>query len=176
MDCREIQDNLSAYMDRELTPVQEESIRTHLGVCEQCAVNYAELLKGWQLLDAWEDVMPSDRMSRKILESARTQRMAFPVRRVLSVAAALLLVFGITAYYAGQKGGSMQDLAGRQPSVQTAAVGDISEDEIIANLLILQENDFFDALDELVRIDDLPLDEESSNSRRGPERSASDLV
>jgi len=176
MDCKEIQNNLSAYMDQELAPAEEQSIGTHLGVCEECSAHYAELLKGWQLLDAWEDVTPPDRVQRKILESARTQRKAFPVRAVFSVAAALLLVFGIAAYYSGQRGGSMQDLSGSQPSVQTAAVGDISEDEIIANLLILQENDFFEALDELVRIDYLPLDDESSNGRRGSERSSLDMV
>jgi len=176
MDCKEIQAELSAYIDRELAPAAEESILQHLGVCEQCAEQYTKLLKGWQALDSWEDVTPPDRMRRKILDSVRPQRKAFPVRAVLSVAAAMLLVFGITAYYSGQQGGSIQDLAGSQSSVQTAAVGDISEDEIIANLLILQENDFFEALDELVKIEDLPLDEESSNGRRGPERGSLDLV
>ncbi len=176
MDCKEIQDNLSAYMDREVAPTEEESIRLHLGVCEQCAEQYVKLLRGWQVLDAWEDITPPDRMRRKILDSARPQRSAISLRAVLVVAAALLLVLGITVYYSGQKGRSLQDLAKIQSPVQTAVVGDISEDEIIANLLILQENDFFETLDELVKIDDLPLTDEPFNRTKDPERSSLDMV
>jgi predicted anti-sigma-YlaC factor YlaD len=176
MDCKEIQANLSAYMDRELAPAAEESIRLHLGVCEQCAADHEKLLSTWQALDAWEDITPPDRIRRKILETARPQRKATSLRAVLSVAAALFLVFGVTVYYIGHEGRSMQDLAKNQPPVQTATVGDISEDEIIANLLILLEDDFFEELDELVMIDDLPFAEEPSKSTKEPDRSSLDLI
>lgn len=175
MDCKEIQAELSAYIDQELALAAEEDIRTHLRVCDQCALQHAKLLRGWQALDAWEDVAPPDRMRRKILDSARPQRKAISLRAGLSVAAVLLLVFGITVYYLGQKGRSAQDLAGSPSPAQTAAVNNISEDEIIANLLILEEADFFEALDELVRIDDLPLAEEPSGST-DPERSSLEFV
>ncbi len=175
MDCKEIQDNLSAYMDRELAPAETERVRLHLGVCAQCSVEHEKLLKGWQALGAWEDSAPSDRLRRKILDSVRPQRKVSSLRTVLSVAAVLLLVFGITMYYSGQKGRSVQGLAISQSPVQVP-VGDVSEDEIIANLLILQEDDFFDELDELVKIDDLPFAEGPSKGSKEPERSSLDLV
>jgi len=176
MECKTIQDNLSAYIDRELAPEAERSIGAHLGVCEQCTAQYTKLLKAWETLEVWEDVAPPDRLRRKILASAMPKKNAASMRTVLSVAAALLLVLGITAYYSGQKGRSVQDISGSQSAVQTAVAGPISEDEIIANLLILQENDFFEALDELVKIDDLPFDEESFNIKRGYERSPMEQV
>lgn len=175
MDCKKVQDDLSAYIDRELALAAEEDIRSHLGVCDQCTLQHAKLLKGWLALDVWEEVTPPDRMRRKILDSARPQRKAISLRAGLSVAAVLLLVFGITVYYLGQKGRSAQDLAESPSPAQTAAVNNISEDEIIANLLILEETDFFEALDELVRIDELPLAEEPSG-RTEPEKSSLDLV
>ncbi|MBI5635008.1 MAG: zf-HC2 domain-containing protein [Nitrospirae bacterium] len=175
MDCKEIQDKLSAYIDRELAPAEEERIRLHLDVCGTCTARYAMLLQAWQALDAWQDVAPPDRMRTKILASVRPQRRETRFRAALSVAAALLLVFGLAFYYFGQKSGSMQHLADSQTPVQTA-VGDVSEEEIMANLPLLQEDDFIEALDELVRIDDLPLAEEPSNSIKEPERSSLNLV
>ncbi len=177
MDCKDIQDNLSAFMDQELALAAEESIRVHLGECDQCALQYAKLLKGWQALDAWDDVTPPDRMQRKVLDSVKPQRHALSLRRVLYAAAVLLLVFGTAVYYSGQKERLAQDhLAGSKSPVQTATVGDISEDEIIANLLILQEEDFFEVLDELVKIDELPLAEEPSSPTKEPARSSLDIV
>lgn len=176
MECKEIQDNLPAYMDRELAQAAEESIRIHLGVCEQCNAHYTKLLMGWQVLDAWEDVTPPDSLRRRILDSARPQRKVTSLRAVLSVAALLLLVFGIIVYYSEQMNRAMQDLARNQSPLQTAAVNDINEDEIIANLLILQDNDFLEALDELVMIDELPLDEESFKGRGGIERNSVEPV
>jgi len=73
-------------------------------------------------------------------------------------------------------GRSVQDISKSQSSFQTVAMSDISEDEIIANLLILQENDFFEALDELVRIGDLPFAEEPFNSTKEPQRSSLGIV
>ncbi|MBI5074195.1 MAG: zf-HC2 domain-containing protein [Nitrospirae bacterium] len=175
MDCREIKDNLSAYMDHELAPAAGESIRQHLGVCDQCAANYAKLLKGWQVLDAWEDSAPPDGMRRNILQSAKPRRNAVSVRAIMSLAAALILVVGLAVYYTGLKGRSIQELARKQSPIQAVTAGDISEDEIIANLLILQEGDFFEELDELVKIDDLPFAEEPSRSIKEPERSSLEL-
>ena len=177
MDCREIQDNLSAYIDRELAPAAKESIRAHLGVCEQCTAHYAKLLKGWQALDIWEDVTPPGRLRKKVLESVKPQRRVFSVRAVLSVAAVLLLVFGITGYYLGQKGQSVQDQrAESQSTIQITAVGSVSEDEIIANLTIFQESDFLEVLDELVEIDGLPLAEEQSGRMKEPVKSSREPV
>jgi predicted anti-sigma-YlaC factor YlaD len=155
MDCKEIQAELSAYIDRELAQASLESICLHLAVCEQCNAQHEKLLRGWQALDAWEESAPPDRIRRNILDSARPRRKAASLRSVLSVAAVLLLVFGIIIYYAGQK---------------------TQEDEIVANLLIFQDNDFFEALDDLVMIDDLPFADDPSNSSPESGRSSLDLI
>lgn len=176
MDCKEIQDNLSAYIDQELAPTDQEKIRLHLGACMQCAAQYAKLLRGGQALEEWDDVMPPERLRRKILDSVRPQRKRASLRAVLAIAASLLLVIGITVYYSGYMGRSVQNISRSQSSFQTTAISDISEDEIIANLLILQENDFFEALDELVRIGDLPFAEEPFNSTKEPQRSSLGMV
>jgi len=177
VDCREIKDNLSSYIDREVEPAVNENIRAHLGVCEQCTAHYAKLLKGWQALDIWEDVTPPGKLRKKVLESVKPQRHVISIRAVLSVAAVLLLVFGITGYYLGQKDQSVQDqLAESQSTIQIAAVGSVSEDEIIANLTILQESDFLEVLDELVEIDELPIAEEPSGRTKEPVKSSLELV
>lgn len=177
MDCKVIQDKLSAYIDRELLPAEQESVRLHLGACQECAAQYAKLLRGWQALEAWEDVITPDGLRRKIIESVRPPRKAMPLRAVLSLAAVLLLVIGITVYYSGHKSRSVQGTStASQAPVQATALGDISEDEIIANLIILQENDFLDALDELVRIDALPFAEEPSDSIKEPHKSSLEMA
>lgn len=176
MDCRDIREKLPAFMEGELAPAEEDFMRLHLGVCQQCAADLAKLSRGWQALDAWEDRVPPDRLRRKILGSAKPQRQAVSVRALLSVAAALILVIGIAVYYKGQKTRSAQELATKQSTLQTGAYGDISEDEIIANLLILQEHDFFEELDELVRIDDLPFAEEPFKGTGEPDRSALEVI
>lgn len=175
MDCREIKENLSAYMDHELAFAEEGAIRSHLGACEQCAADYAKLLRGWQVLEVWDDSAPPEGMRRKILQSAKPRKQVISVRAIVSVAAALILVLGLAAYYTGLKSRSTHEIAGKKSSIQTAASGDVTEDEIIANLLILQEGDFFEELDELVKIDDLPFAEEPTRNTKEPERSSLEL-
>lgn len=176
MDCKEIQDNLSAYMDKELAPAAEESIRGHLEGCKLCSARHTELLKGWQMLDAWEEVAPPEKLRNRILDSVRPRRKAPKLRAMLSVAAAVLLVLGITVFIAGQKGTSIHAPATVRSAVNSSIPDNGSEDEIIANLDILRDNDFLDALDDLVKIDELPLIEEPAGRSKEPERSSLEMV
>ncbi len=176
MDCKEIQAILPAYTESGLDPVTEERVRTHLGVCAQCSARHAGLLKAWQAMDTWEEAVPPGRLRTKILDSVRPRRKTASLRAVLSVAAALLLVLGLSVYFTGQHGKPVPELATSQLPVQKEADNNVSEEEIIANLDILRDNDFLDALDDLVRIEELPLAEEPNGRAKEPKQSALDMV
>lgn len=175
MNCREIQADLSAYIDRELSSEASEGVRSHLVACAQCRAEHERMSGAWLALEAWEDVKPPEKLRKKILEAARPQRRGVSLRAAASIAAVLLLVLGIAFFYAGQRSRNAQDLARNQSPVQ-AGVGDISEDEIIANLLLLEDDDFFEELDELVKIDDLPFVDEPSKGTKDLERSSLDVI
>lgn len=176
MDCREIQGILPAYTESGLDPAAEELVRTHLGVCAECRARHTRLLNAWQAMDAWDEVMPPDRLRTKILDSVRTRRKTASLRAILSVAAALLLVLGLSLYFTGQHGRLAPELTTSRLPVQTETDNNVSEEEIIANLDILRDDDFLEALDDLVRIDELPLAEEPAGNPKEPKRSSLEMI
>ncbi|MGQ9920904.1 MAG: anti-sigma factor family protein [Desulfobacca sp.] len=88
MDCREVQEKLSAYLDGELSPRQQELVARHLDGCQACRRE----LQIWQQL--WEALLrepvaaPADLTARVLARLPGRQRQWW---QNLALAASLLL-------------------------------------------------------------------------------------
>jgi len=177
MDCLKIQELLPAYHDRDLDEALVRSIEEHLKMCDQCRKGYSDLVAAWNVMDVWEDALPSDSLKKRVvgyMPAGRGRKKWLSV--ALPVAAGLIIMFGFVLYYAGETGNKTGDLAGRPAVQQSAEHTGINEDEVIENLELLKDEEFFDAMEEMVKIDYLPLVDEPSGSERDRERSSLDMV
>ncbi|HXE72665.1 MAG TPA: anti-sigma factor [Candidatus Nitrosotenuis sp.] len=105
MDCAQIVDSLSAYLDEELAADERQKVRQHLESCPACRGQLDELSRHQELLASLPRMpLPSglyERVRREIQESALPapvralpRRAAFPRwSRSLAAAAAVLLLF-----------------------------------------------------------------------------------
>ena len=176
MDCMEVQEKLPLYQDRDLNEAQLKDIDEHLKTCGQCRKDYAGLASAWDVMDAWEDTAPPERLRKRILGNMPRKGKARWLRVALPVAAGFLMVIGVALYYAGFETGKTGDMKERATVQQSDEHAKINEDEIVANLEILEEEEFYDALDEMVKIDYLPLMDEPEGGEKDRERSSLDLA
>jgi len=65
MECQEVKNNLSAYLDRELAPGLMKMIETHLEACPSCLQESRQMARAWDSLELAPKIEPSaDFMSR----------------------------------------------------------------------------------------------------------------
>jgi predicted anti-sigma-YlaC factor YlaD len=102
MKCTQVQKKFSAYQDGELKPQERERVSEHLESCPACRERYNEMVKVWQALGDFQEILPEPgfygQVVRKINESYEPRR--FPrlkeVFQLFSpVAACTLLVIGL---------------------------------------------------------------------------------
>lgn len=93
MDCGSMLELLSASLDGELTPAEEELLRAHLDACPACRA-LREELAGVRGACGGPEVLPPAQLKARILENLPPQRAAkaHPWRRWGTLAAALALV------------------------------------------------------------------------------------
>ena len=176
MECKTIQEMLPAYHDRELKEAVFREIEEHLTVCESCRKVNVTLMETWHLLTVWEDCEPPQRIATMIVSGIAEQRKIRWVKIVLPVAAGLLIVIGLTFRFAGlQNEEHMQMPLPEQVHLSTEHP-DVNEDELIADLHILEDEEFFDTVEELVKIDYLPLVDEPKHIGRDKQRSSLDMI
>jgi hypothetical protein len=184
MNCKVVQDDLATYLDGELDMPASVAVKEHLEACGQCRALYVRRLEAWELMDTWKDVSPPGRIRKNIIAGIKGPGRSAWVLRALPVAAALLLVIGLSIYFGGGKALHKKgDFAGPIIRSNTDSLvpesqdnASINEDELISHLHIFQEDDFLETLDELVKIDYLPLIDEVADSDRSRQRSSLDLV
>ena len=176
MDCMEVQEKLPLYHDRDLDEALLNGVDEHLKTCDQCRKEYSGLTSAWDVMDVWEDTVPPDRLRKRILGSMPRKGRAAWSRVALPMAAGFLMVIGVALYYAGFEAGKTGEMTERAAVQQSDKHANINEDEIVANLEILEEEEFYDALDEMVKIDYLPLMDEPEGGEQGRERSSLDMV
>ncbi len=66
MNCRKVNQYLSAYMDGELRGVEHRQIFEHLSRCPECEQEYASLLQMKRMLGSMRTVSPSRELQAKI--------------------------------------------------------------------------------------------------------------
>ena len=67
MDCRNVQDRMTAYLAQELVPVEQEHLLAHLAICDGCRQETETFRETWEMLGTWQDVSPSPALEARIL-------------------------------------------------------------------------------------------------------------
>ena len=104
MKCRTFQKQISAYLDGELPPREQQKLEAHLDQCETCARMYEQLLQLTRSLKLLRQNPPPGMWSaiHQRLEdrSARKSSIAWTPRwKLLGVGAAILLLIGLGLYF-----------------------------------------------------------------------------
>ncbi|HEY2934778.1 MAG TPA: zf-HC2 domain-containing protein [Acidobacteriota bacterium] len=58
MECLACKDNLTAYLDEELSPEEQESVERHLGQCARCNAEYLSLAESFRLVESALEELP----------------------------------------------------------------------------------------------------------------------
>lgn len=176
MSCKWVSDNFGAFIDGDLVDDQATEIRNHLSECEVCSSSYDKMVRGWDALNVWEDSVPPVQLRQSILNAIREERF-FRLRIIFPLASAAILIIGISLIFLNgqivEKREAQTEMTAVQPSMQIAKeLQEFNEEDIISNLQILQEQEFYDSLEALKKIDYLPLVEEVQEKRDHNIRSA----
>ncbi|MFQ6617009.1 MAG: anti-sigma factor family protein [Fidelibacterota bacterium] len=125
MNCYQVRDQISSYIEKELTLPQVTQFETHLSACPSCRDTYEGVVSVVQTLRGSEKVTPSDRFDARL--KARLDRVADrPVRRpsrivhggtvlgfepkyaVMSVAALVAIIVLSVSLFPGGKSPTLQ--------------------------------------------------------------------
>jgi len=106
MDCEEVRGRFSEFLEKELNPLEEESIRAHLASCPECGKDYDRFVKTIHWLHSvGEEEVPVDLASgiHKRIEDRkaglerrwyeRPLRFKIPIQAVAMVAVVVLVVY-----------------------------------------------------------------------------------
>ena len=160
MICEWLKDDLLDSIDGELEASRVLILKKHLEDCDTCRREYEKIRHAWKALDAWEDLMPPGHLQKNILRSINFRRKTQWAYGIVSAAAVLLIITGVAFFYRGTDSKKYQELSADNKSTAIQLHTDISkenEHDIIANLQLLREKEFYDSLDQLEKIDYLPL-------------------
>jgi len=102
MECREIQELLTAYICNELAPEEKHAIQAHLKQCADCRREEFKLRKTWEMAGNWKAKGPSEQTVKNLYDKIKslpqskkmTQPRFYPALRVacgFAAAAAVLI-------------------------------------------------------------------------------------
>jgi predicted anti-sigma-YlaC factor YlaD len=105
MRCRNVQEKLSAYQDKELKPREQEEVSSHLLVCQSCHKQYEKLEGVWQTIGELREIHPDPwfypQLIKRIKEPREGRSIPRPrwASRLLPAPAIawILLVIGLLA-------------------------------------------------------------------------------
>jgi hypothetical protein len=73
MQCSDIREKLSAYIEGVVSPEEKPLIDEHLKVCERCSESLADLKKALELVRNLEEVEPPPWMTQKVMARLRSE-------------------------------------------------------------------------------------------------------
>ena len=129
MNCRSTQKRLPAYQDKELEPLEQEEIRSHLLSCRACREQFAGLERVWLTLEGLEQIHPDPWFYRQVVRKIKeprergllpTLQHVFRLSRA-PVAVSIILIVGLLA---GTYLGSILARCDLFPFFQSNAVSD----------------------------------------------------
>jgi anti-sigma factor RsiW len=110
MKCRSFQKKLSAYQDRELEPLEQEQVKSHLLSCRACREQYAEFERVWQTLEELQEIRPDPWFYPQLVRKVKEPRerglfpglqWVFPMLRAPAIASILLAIGILAGAYLG---------------------------------------------------------------------------
>lgn len=108
MECKDIQDKLSAYIDGVLSSEEKTLVNKHLKTCQRCREAFSELKKTVGHLKKLEEMEPPSWLSQKIMAKIRKaaepkkgilQRLFYPLHIKLPIEAVAAIFIAVTAVY-----------------------------------------------------------------------------
>ena len=66
MNCDEVKEGLSGFLESDLSEGRMAQIRDHLARCQSCSEERRRIEAGWELLRAWPEVEPSRDLAGRI--------------------------------------------------------------------------------------------------------------
>ncbi|MBM4145773.1 MAG: DUF2275 domain-containing protein [Nitrospira sp.] len=108
MQCNDIQEKLSAYIDGDISSEERMLIDEHLKSCEQCNKTLAEMKKTTEYVRDLGDIEPPAWLTQKIMTKIRSEagkeksiwrKLFYPLHIKLPVEAAVAVLLAVTTIY-----------------------------------------------------------------------------
>jgi len=108
MNCSDIEKQLPAYLEGDLSSVEMEELRDHLASCENCRKALEDLNKTGRLVHDLEEVSPPPRLKSQIMARVREEadgkrgilrKFFFPLYIKIPVQAFAVVVISVFAFY-----------------------------------------------------------------------------
>lgn len=108
MQCNDIQEKLSAYIDGDISSEERMLIDKHLKSCQQCNETLAEMKKTTEYVRNLGDIEPPAWLTQKIMTKIRSeagkeksiwQKLFYPLHIKLPVEAAVAVLLAVTTIY-----------------------------------------------------------------------------
>lgn len=108
MQCNDIQEKLSVYIDGDISPEERMLIDEHLRSCQQCNETLAEMKKTTEYVRNLADIEPPAWLTQKIMAKIRSeagkeksiwQKLFYPLHIKLPVEAAVAVLLAVTTVY-----------------------------------------------------------------------------
>jgi len=160
MQCQEVQELLSPFLDGMLEDLQEQEVSAHLAVCADCRKEWYDLMEAVNSLKALPEMVPPANLSSGVRNELNHMQQAVWKRngivrqssrnRWAAFAAAVVLVVGLTAlaYGAGGHRSLRSFLPGftvKEPAVVAGNGLEVQKDETVPPDAVGKENRVLDA-------------------------------
>lgn len=108
MECNNIQERLSAYIEGVISPEEKILIDEHLKSCQRCNESLAELKRTIEYVQDLEDIEPPVWLTQKVVARIRSevkpkkgilQKLFYPLHIKLPIEAAAVFLIAVTAIY-----------------------------------------------------------------------------
>lgn len=104
MNCKQTQASLSAYQDKELSPLDASAVKAHLDDCRACQDELQQISRAWEMLSSLGTIEPSPNFKARFWEKVRREEakpglwdwMAWPQLVPTLAGAMALWILGIT--------------------------------------------------------------------------------
>ncbi|OGW38073.1 MAG: hypothetical protein A2Y97_00250 [Nitrospirae bacterium RBG_13_39_12] len=160
MNCEWVRNNISAYIDHELSEYQKEMVRSHLLQCPECKAEFNRLSMAWDSLKLWEDKQPPLYLKEAIIKNAKKEKYSRILHIFVPVAAVLVITFVTVFFYSRNEQQTRKALMSENKRSLKIESVKLDENEIIKNLQLIEEQEFFESVEILRTIEYLPIIEE----------------
>src|SRR4030043_1736421 len=108
MDCSDIQEKLSAYIEGVISSEEKALIEEHLKSCRKCGESLADLRKTMEYVKNLEEIEPPEWLTQKVKARGRSevkpkkgilQKLFYPLYIKIPLEAAAALLIAVTAIY-----------------------------------------------------------------------------
>ena len=108
MECKDIREKLSAYLEGSVSPEESRLIEEHLNSCQECRTSLEELKKAGELVKNLGEVEPPAWLTPKIMSRVRAeeekkrgifQKLFYPLHIKVPIEALTTVLIAVTAVY-----------------------------------------------------------------------------